>query len=252
MKRYIMHLLKYQLCSLKEEKLVSGSFTHVGIRASLSLINHFLKQSPLSSNLNPCRNQNGLTHISLVLSVLIISFGYLLTLKALNENLRIKEKANLLLCQKEFEFSKRSYIKRMSQFNIAIKAAFNLRFIPVTAPYALKIQEGAKKFQQLYHISKIKSPLSFKHCSSQVRITYFKNLPYKTRKKLFLTRRFDGTVPVRKEIWNEVIWSKQKNIFIKSQFTLKGRFQGTPTVNRKFYLKEVLQNWRQPYGSYYL
>jgi len=252
MKKSIEHSLKFQLPCFKIEKQASRNLRLVGEKVQSSLPRQALKQKPLSLKPNLFRNEQGLSHFSLVLSVLIISAGYLVILKALNENLRIKEKANLLLCQKEYELSKRSYIKRMSQLNIVIKAAFNLRFIPVTAPYATKLQEGAKKIQQLYHLSEIKKPFVFKHCSPLIRVTYFKNLPYKARKKVLLKRRLDGTVPVRKEKWNEIIWSKRKRIFIKSQFTLKSRFQKAPEVERKLYSKEALRNWRESYGSSFL
>lgn len=193
-------------------------------------------------------NEKGMTFIAPLILMLVFSLGTLLINRTLKENQAVKDRARLLLCQKEYEFSRRGYIQNMSRLNLLIETAFALRFIPPAGPYAQRVQEAAKKFQQFYHVSHLKKPLGFKFCSSSIGILYIKNLPYKSKRKVVLVRRLDGTVPLVKKTWREVIWTNSKTIVIKSKYSLEGRFDQAPKVKRRELSKEALLSWRPSSG----
>lgn len=198
----------------------------------------------------PYLNQKGFMVLAPLFASLIFSLGILLIYKSLKENLRIKERSQVLLCLKEYEVSKRSYIQKMSALNKVISAAFALRAIPPLTIYAQKLQEAAKKIQQIYHIAHLKNPFSFKFCSSLIFTNYLKTLPYKTLKGVTLSRRLDGSCPLKKDKWSELIWSDKRNIFFILRFNLKGRFTSTPIIRRREYSKAALLSLKEFSGSH--
>lgn len=167
------------------------------------------------------------------------------------ENKRVKIRSKTLLCLKETHLSKTSYIKTMGRFNRAISAAFAARFIPPLAPYAKAVHKSTMRLQQIYHFSILKNPIKFKFCPSLIKLSYFKTLPYKTRGKIFLLRRLDGTVPIREPKWREYIWSKDLSIVFQNRFHLSNRFASSPKTYRRELSKEALLRWKESFGSRY-
>lgn len=202
----------------------------------------------LNSSSPLCLDQKGLTFIAPLILLITFSIGTLLIYKSLSENLKIHNRSHALLCLKEYESSKRDYILKMSRLNLVIKTAFSLRFVPPISAYAQKLHQAAKKVQLFYHISDLKNPLLFKFCPSLISASYLKNLPYKTKGKVLLIRKLDGTAPLVRGKWSELIWSKNKKILFKLDFQLEGRFSNTPQVKRIEYSKEALLNWKESFG----
>ena len=195
-----------------------------------------------------CLNEKGLTLIAPLLFCLVFSLGTLLIFKSLKENGLVKERAAALLCLREQESAKRSYVQKMALFNSLLTSIYPLTYIPPAAPFAKKTHTALKHVQQLYHIAHLKKPFSFKNCPSLFSLVYINSLPYKSKAKVQLTRRLDGSVPLRKKKWRELLWSKRKKYFFKSDFSLKSHYATSPKVKRKEFSKEALQNWRESFG----
>jgi hypothetical protein len=143
---------------------------------------------------------------------------------------------------------KRRYLEKMGSLNKLIHAAFLSRAIPPLSPYAKKVGEAAQYIQQLVHISELKNAMTLKNCNSLYSLNYLRTLPYKT-KFARLVRRLDGTTALKKKKWKEYLWSSNKNIILQSSLKVPSRFSTEPTVKRKEFSREALQNLKEFYGQ---
>lgn len=243
--RSLLHLFRREKKGIKKLLFVKGHTFLSSIR-SFFILNINLKNKNSLSLL--FRNQRGLTLFAPLIITLFFSLGTLFILNALDENSKVKERKEAYLCLKQYEASRRSYISSISTFNTVINGFFYLSFIPPTAPYFKKMHKMLKLSQQIYHVAHLQKPFFFSFCPSLISIPYYKSLPYKTKAKVVLVRRRDGTAPLRKKKWSEYLWSKKKRLFFKSSFTLKNRFASAPKVKRQELSKAALYNLKDLFG----
>lgn len=104
-------------------------------------------------------------------------------------------RARAYQCMKTQLHTIHDYTQVMRSMNIAIKSAFALSIIP-----AIKtIHQGLVQIQKIYHASFVQKLATKGPCHFSQRISFFYNLPYKTRGVVLITQGVDGAAIARKE-----------------------------------------------------
>jgi len=144
-------------------------------------------------------NQNGSSTILMVMLTMFLSLFFLYSIEhAKNNLLSNRSRAKAYLCMKTQLGQVATYSKRMEQFNSAIALTFKLQVIPKVKA----LHQTLVYSQQLYHFSFVKNLAQKGPCHFTQRLSFFKNLPYKTHARLLLKRKVNGAaVKEDKKSW---------------------------------------------------
>ncbi len=163
-------------------------------------------------------NEKGNTTLLSLLFLMIITFFALLTLSFhMKKVSALKKKQDLLLCAKYVDGESKQHISRMQIMNNAIRLLDKAEYtkylsvvIPILGPVSAaanvikKLVQGAQETDSGIHITKMVNQIHSRNCFID---PYTILGPYK--RKLKLTRNFEGIAIMRKQRWKSYLINKK-------------------------------------------
>jgi len=166
--------------------------------------------------------------ISLVAITLIAMISFLLLFYLTKMKLEYREslyRSQSYLCAHYLNQETKKYINEMAKFNIAIRTAFLAQNTTVSGVSGLVIFKGLVHVRDIRHLLFVKKIIRNNYCHFPETLSYFQNLPFKTKNKLSLETNIDETTQLRTTEWTNYIYLNPKGIRIKKSFCLKSIFQ---------------------------